>query len=148
MHRKKPKNIFSKTAAVVFIAALFVPVFVFGAVPNNPDLPEMITRSEWGADESKITVPKDYARVEKFIIHHTASSELVPDSDGSGEYKDMIKTLQNITEITNYILHYIINTLKYLFIIQIGAAYEKYNFNYTNHIFIVDGSAYLCKGIY
>ncbi len=93
MSHKKPKGIFSKTVAVVFMAALFVPVFVFGAVPNNPDLPELIMRSEWGADESKITVPKDYARIEKFIIHHTASSELVPDSDGSGEYKDMIKNI-------------------------------------------------------
>ncbi len=96
MHRKKPKNIFSKITAIVFIAALFVPVFVFGAVPNNPDLPELITRSQWGADEDKTTWETEYARVEKFIIHHSGSSKLeppVPDSDGSGEYKDKVKSI-------------------------------------------------------
>ena len=93
MSHKKLKNIFSKTIAAISMTAFFAPVFVFGAVPNNPDLPEIITRSEWGADESIITVPKDYARTEKFIIHHTASSELVPDSDGSGEYKSMVKNI-------------------------------------------------------
>lgn len=93
MSHKTLKNIFSKTIAIVFMTALFVPVFAFGAVPNNPDLPKIITRSEWGADESIVTTPKDYARTEKFIIHHTASSKLVPDSDGSGEYKSMVKNI-------------------------------------------------------
>ena len=98
MFHKIPKNIFSKTIAIVSITAFFIPVFVFGAVPNNPDLPEIITRSEWGADESKRTWFPEYARIEKFIIHHTGSSKLEPpeaDADGSGEYKDIVKGIYN-----------------------------------------------------
>ncbi|MEA1936615.1 MAG: N-acetylmuramoyl-L-alanine amidase [Patescibacteria group bacterium] len=94
MSYKKSKNIFSKITAIIFVTAFFAPVFVFGAVPNNPDLPGIMTRSEWEADESVMTWETEYARVEKFIIHHTGSSKSEPpeaDTDGSGEYKDVVK---------------------------------------------------------
>ncbi len=96
MSYKIPKNIFSKITAIIFITAFFTPVFAFGAVPNNPDIPKIITRSEWGADEDKTTWETEYARVEKFIIHHSGSSKPEPpeaDADGSGEYKDKVKAI-------------------------------------------------------
>ena len=98
MFHKKTKNIFSKTVVIISIAALFIPFSVFGAIPNEPNLPEIITRSEWGADESKMTWKTEYARVEKFIIHHTGSSKIeppAPDSDGSEEYKNIVKSIYN-----------------------------------------------------
>ena len=94
MSNKKLKNIFLKTTSFIFIVTLFIPLFAFGAIPSEPNLPEIITRSQWGADEDQVTWKTEYARVEKFIIHHTGSSKMEPpepDSDGSGEYKDVVK---------------------------------------------------------
>jgi peptidoglycan hydrolase-like amidase len=84
-------------------------IFVFGAflismilfasyseaASNNPEIPKIISRAEWGADESQMTWPIEYAPVEKIIVHHTANKTLVPDTDGSGEYKGMVRNLYN-----------------------------------------------------
>lgn len=71
----------------------FAPLSTHAQMENNPDIPKIILRSEWGADEFKMTWPTKYAKVEKIVIHHTASSNLVPDPDGSGEYKNMVNSI-------------------------------------------------------
>jgi N-acetylmuramoyl-L-alanine amidase CwlA len=75
--------------------SLFVvpPISSLASVENDPSIPEIISRQEWGADESQMTWPVEYAKVQKIVIHHTASTKLVPDADGSGEYKDMVDAI-------------------------------------------------------
>lgn len=90
-----PKNKFLRKAPAVFFVAVlfFAPLFAYAQTENKPDMPKIIQRSEWGADESKMTWPAKYAKVEKIVIHHTASTNLIPDSDGSGEYKNMVNSI-------------------------------------------------------
>ena len=84
---------FKAITANLILAVFFVLSFFSYQIANALDLPKIITRSQWGADETKVISPAKYAEINKFIIHHTASSELVQDSDGSGEYKNMIKNI-------------------------------------------------------
>ncbi|MCK4800222.1 N-acetylmuramoyl-L-alanine amidase [Candidatus Parcubacteria bacterium] len=89
---KRKKHILSKIIALQLLLGVLVTPFSYveGA---GPSIPKIIPRAEWGADESKMTWPTKYAKVEKFVIHHTASSDPVSDTDGSGEYKDMVNNI-------------------------------------------------------
>lgn len=91
--RKKIKSALSKIIVLQLLLSVFFAPFLSSAQALNIEIPKIITRSEWGADESKMTWPEKYAKVEKIVIHHTASSNLVPDSDGSGEYKNMVNNI-------------------------------------------------------
>jgi hypothetical protein len=91
MIKRKP---YKKTLilSIAFILT-FSPLASLAQIETNPTIPEIISRSEWGADESKMTWKVEYADVKKFVIHHTASSNLVEDTDGSGEYKSMVNNI-------------------------------------------------------
>jgi peptidoglycan hydrolase-like amidase len=86
-----------KKSFILFIASIliFSPLATLAQIESSPAIPEIISRSEWGADESKMTWKVEYADVKKFVIHHTASSNLVEDTDGSGEYKSMVNNIYN-----------------------------------------------------
>jgi len=63
-----------------------------------PDIPKIISRAQWGADENLAKNidkewPPEYAKPEKFVIHHTASINLQADNDGSGMYKSMVRNI-------------------------------------------------------
>ncbi|MBW6440934.1 N-acetylmuramoyl-L-alanine amidase [Patescibacteria group bacterium] len=88
---KKNRNIIIISMSLL-LSICFVPFFSFSQA-SATSIPNIITRSMWGADESKMTWKTDYAKVEKIIIHHTASSTLVPDADGSGEFKSMVNNI-------------------------------------------------------
>jgi len=87
------KNSFKIITAILISAELFTFSFISCQAANDLDIPKIIFRSQWGADETKVISPAEYSRADKFIVHHTASSKLVPDSDGSGEYKDMVNNI-------------------------------------------------------
>ena len=89
---KRKKHILSKIIILQLLFGVFFTPF-FYAQGASPIIPEIISRAQWGADESKMNWPTEYAKVEKFVVHHTASSNLVPDSDGSGEYKSMVNNI-------------------------------------------------------
>jgi len=89
----KIKRIYKTITAILILAVFFDLSFISCQAVNNLDIPKIIYRSQWGADEKKVISPAEYARTDKFIIHHTASSKLVPDSDGSGEYKNMVNNI-------------------------------------------------------
>ncbi|MCK5084502.1 MAG: N-acetylmuramoyl-L-alanine amidase [Candidatus Pacebacteria bacterium] len=93
MSQKMKKHILSKVIALQLLVGVFATPFSFCAQGANPSIPEIIPRAEWGADESKMNWPTEYVKVEKFVVHHTASSNLVSDSDGSGEYKSMVNNI-------------------------------------------------------
>ncbi|MCK4891258.1 MAG: N-acetylmuramoyl-L-alanine amidase [Candidatus Pacebacteria bacterium] len=93
MSQVKKKHILSKIIALHLLVGVFFAPFSFFAQASGPIVPKIISRAEWGADESKMNWPTEYAQVEKIVVHHTASSNLVPDSDGSGEYKSMIDNI-------------------------------------------------------
>ncbi|NOQ68167.1 hypothetical protein GQ568_01880, partial [Patescibacteria group bacterium] len=93
MFMKRKKHILLKIIASHLLIGVFFAPFSFCAQASNPSVPKIIPRAEWGADESKMNWPTEYAKVEKFVVHHTASSNLVPDSDGSGKYKDMVNNI-------------------------------------------------------
>lgn len=84
-------NNFLAIWAFVFLALLPAPSSA--SVEADPAVPTIFARSYWGADESLMTWPVEYAKVQKFIIHHTASTTLVPDTDGSSEYKSMVNNI-------------------------------------------------------
>ena len=86
------KNLKTITA-ILILAVLFNFSLISCQAINNLDIPKIIYRSQWGANEEKVISSIEYARTNKFIIHHTASSKLVPDSDGSGEYKNMVNNI-------------------------------------------------------
>ncbi len=90
MTKKNAKSIFAFGA---FLLSISLPIHFSQAVEDNPAIPEIISRAQWGADESQTTWPVEYAPVQKFVVHHTASTKLVPDSDGSGEYKSMVNAI-------------------------------------------------------
>lgn len=77
----------------ICILGLLSTPTTFAQANNNLDIPQIISRSQWGADEKKMYWPVEYAKTQKFIIHHTASSNLIEDSDSSGEYKDMVNNI-------------------------------------------------------
>lgn len=87
---------FAKSFFVFFAFLLFVfavPMPSHADVETNPDIPKIFSRNYWGADESQMTWPLEYAKVQKFVVHHTASTTLVPDTDGSGEYTSMVDNI-------------------------------------------------------
>lgn len=90
--RKTYKKSFIISIAFILI---FSPLASLAQIENSPAIPEIISRSQWGADESKMTWKVEYADIKKFVIHHTASSKLVEDTDGSGEYKSMVNNIYN-----------------------------------------------------
>lgn len=92
MH-KKIKFALSKAIVLQWLLSAFFTPFLSSAQTLSAEVPKIITRSEWNADESKMIWPAQYAKVEKIVIHHTASLNLVPDSDGSGEYKNMVNNI-------------------------------------------------------
>lgn len=64
--------------------------------------PTIITRAQWGADESIKSWDPDYPKsfdgtidykAEKIVIHHTASIQLPQDSDGTGQYKSKVRDI-------------------------------------------------------
>lgn len=73
----------------VFFASLESPVHASGIIP------EIIPRSVWGASQTTPNWPIEYGKTQKFVIHHTASSILTPDSDGSDRYTDMVESIYN-----------------------------------------------------
>ena len=85
--------IISKIITLQVLIAVFFTSFSFLAQASNPIIPKIISRAEWGANESKMNWPTEYAKAEKIVIHHTASSNLIPDSDGSGKYKNMVNNI-------------------------------------------------------
>ncbi|MDF1497843.1 MAG: N-acetylmuramoyl-L-alanine amidase [Patescibacteria group bacterium] len=80
------------TTINLLIGIFFMPFFSNAQI-SIPNIPEIIFRPQWNADESKMTWETKYAKVEKIIIHHTASLKLLSDSDGSGEYKKMVNNI-------------------------------------------------------
>ena len=90
---KKIKSSLSKIIVLQLMLSVFFAPFLSFAQTTSADVPKIITRSQWGADESKMIWPEKYAKVEKIVIHHTASSNLVSDPDGSGEYKNMVNNI-------------------------------------------------------
>ena len=79
----------------IIVLLIFVPFFSKVQISSATAIPEIISRSEWGADELKMTWPVANTKVQKFVIHHTASTNLVPDLDGSREYKNMVNSIYN-----------------------------------------------------
>ncbi|MFA7169649.1 MAG: N-acetylmuramoyl-L-alanine amidase [Candidatus Paceibacterota bacterium] len=93
------KKIFTKNKLnkILIIGAFLFSVFSSqissASIESNPNVPEIIPRTTWGADETQMTWPIEYAKVEKIIVHHTASTTLVADTDGSGQYKSMVNNI-------------------------------------------------------
>lgn len=92
MLRKRKKNILSKIVALQLLFGVFFTPFSY---VQGASIPEIISRAQWGANESRMNWPIEYAKVEKFVVHHTASSNLISDTDRSGEYKDMVNNIYN-----------------------------------------------------
>ncbi len=90
------KNI-KKIRSLFLMLFLFVPFVV--SADTLPEPPQIISRAQWQADESLATsLNKAYApeypeKVEKIIVHHTASASLEPDTDGSGLYTGMMRNM-------------------------------------------------------
>ncbi|MCK5413512.1 MAG: N-acetylmuramoyl-L-alanine amidase [Candidatus Pacebacteria bacterium] len=77
------------------VLLVFISFFSQAQISNAAEIPKIISRLQWGTDESKMIWPIKNAKVQKFVIHHTASTNLVSDSDGSGEYKNMVNNIYN-----------------------------------------------------
>ncbi|MCK5475866.1 MAG: N-acetylmuramoyl-L-alanine amidase [Candidatus Pacebacteria bacterium] len=92
MLRKRKNNILSKIVALQLLFGVFFTPF-FYVQGASPIIPKIISRAQWGANESEMNWQAEYAKVEKLVVHHTASSNLVPDSDKSGEYKSMVNNI-------------------------------------------------------
>lgn len=82
------------------LLAFFLPVKT--NAQTQPDIPSIISRAQWGADESLRTWDPEYQRdddgysinkADYIVVHHTASSKLTPDTDGSGRYTSMVKAI-------------------------------------------------------
>jgi len=92
-----------------FYKFLFISIsfyfFLFGAdfaLAQDLQLPTIITRTQWGADESIRSWEADYPKTldssfnfqaKKIVIHHTASLQLPEDSDGTGQYKGKVRDI-------------------------------------------------------
>lgn len=66
------------------------------------DPPQIITRAEWEADEALKTWEPEYSqdtnnqailKAKVIVVHHTASVDLTPDSDGTGQYKAKVRAI-------------------------------------------------------
>ena len=79
-------------SAILFLAVFFA-LFENIAYASNSIAPEIIPRSVWGGSKTTPDWPVEYGNAEKFVIHHTASSTLTPDADGSGKYTDMVESI-------------------------------------------------------
>jgi hypothetical protein len=77
----------------MLLMSAFLPLPTWASVEPNPAIPTVIPRRTWGASESLMTWPVEYAPLQKIIVHHTASTNLVPDTDGSGQYKNMVNAI-------------------------------------------------------
>jgi len=89
--KSNPKIFFY--SAIFFLAVFFA--FFERQTHASEVIPEIIPRSIWGASQATPNWPVEYSNAEKFVIHHTASSTLTPDSDGSGRYTDMVESIYN-----------------------------------------------------
>lgn len=101
------KNFYRYFAAVCMTFSLLAgsvgfvfPASVARATDTLPEPPKIITRAEWGADESLKTWQPEYQtdsngysinKVKYIVIHHTASSVLRPDEGSSGLYTGMVQ---------------------------------------------------------
>lgn len=88
----------STNAQKITFAILGILLAFFFVEPKNTiyaieNIPYIIPRSSWGASAATPAWPVEYGKVQKFIIHHTASTILTPDADGSGRYTDMIESI-------------------------------------------------------
>ncbi|PJE59943.1 MAG: hypothetical protein COU85_01060 [Candidatus Portnoybacteria bacterium CG10_big_fil_rev_8_21_14_0_10_44_7] len=101
-------NKFFTKISLVFAGALFVFSGLFFITPaqiqaaNLLEVPKIISRAEWGADEALKTWASEYPtdnqglsinQADYIVIHHTASSQLTPDNDSSGRYTGMVKAI-------------------------------------------------------
>ncbi len=101
--KKIYRHIFVSFAALSFFigsAGFVTPAPPARAADTLPDPPKIITRAEWGADESLRTWQPEYQtdsngysinKANYIVIHHTASSILRPDDNGSGLYTGMVQ---------------------------------------------------------
>lgn len=100
------KNFIGKFIGIFLLSALIlVDGFFFVQKVTAeilPEPPRIITRTEWGADEALRTWDAQYPQNEAsqailkakvIVVHHTASAELQPDSDGSGFYKSKVQAI-------------------------------------------------------
>ena len=81
---------------LIFIICLSFFIFFSGSLAAqaaDPEIPKIISREDWQADESSRLWKEEYAPLEKFILHHTGGANLVEDSDGQGTYKNMVKAI-------------------------------------------------------
>ncbi|MCK4525649.1 MAG: hypothetical protein KAU07_04380, partial [Candidatus Andersenbacteria bacterium] len=65
---KRKKHILLKIIASHLLIGVFFAPFSFFAQASNPSVPKIIPRAEWGADESKMNWPTEYAKAEKFVV--------------------------------------------------------------------------------
>ncbi len=93
--KRRAKGIFALSVSLLSMISIILSVSSSEAAKSSPEVPEIISRAEWGAEESQMTWPIEYVPVEKIVVHHTANKTLVPDTDGSGQYKSMVKNLYN-----------------------------------------------------
>lgn len=77
------------TAALMLV----LPSSTHAQFITGSEVPRIISRAQWGCDESKTTWMPTYAAPKTFIVHHTASNTMVPDPDGTGEYKNMVNAI-------------------------------------------------------
>lgn len=88
---------FKKIRNILFILCLLLPFLA--RAEALPEPPQIISRAQWQADESLATslnkayTPEYPDKVEKIIVHHTASANLEPDTDGSGLYTGMVRNM-------------------------------------------------------
>jgi len=89
-----------------FILTLVISLCLFFninyAFADDASIPTIITRTQWGADESIKSWEADYPKssdnqtdyqVKKIVVHHTASVQLPQDTDGTGQYKSKIRDI-------------------------------------------------------
>ncbi len=62
------------------------------AQSSSPAAPPIITRAQWGADETLRTSSRDFAPITKAIVHHTAIEEVDPDAQVRGIYRSHTQT--------------------------------------------------------
>lgn len=132
MKNKTSRAVCKIIAAAIILSMNFLssPYLSRAGTESNPSIPEIISRKAWGADESLMTWPVEYAPVQKIVVHHTASTTLAPDTDGSGQYKNMI----------NAIYKYHANSKTW--IDDSGATYAGFGDIGYNYIIDPDGNIY------
>jgi len=99
-------RIFKKVFFCFALLAVSAPAFLgfVNSVDSQelPDPPVIISRAEWGADETLKTWEAEYKidaqgysinKADYIVVHHTASSNLRPDEDGSGKYTAMVNAI-------------------------------------------------------